>query len=245
MTVTAKPLDVDNVLGKIKNRVARIGVELEGGWKELPPGVNLDADGSVFRGNYDLLAQYPARDKSGELPIGPIQPAALASYMTKYYPHKVDHTCGMHVHLSFKHLLHYQWLQVPEYQETLIKYLTNWAKAGNFPPKHHIWGRLSGNNQFCLKAFWPDMQISKKSKEFGRDGEGHRYTMVHYCGRLNTIEVRVLPMMQTVEQAIRGVQQVIDITNACLYKLGRNEEKISGKVELSGGDLYEEYTTFV
>lgn len=42
-----KPLNIDGVLGKAKNRIALIGVELEGGWTSLPPGVNLVHDGSV------------------------------------------------------------------------------------------------------------------------------------------------------------------------------------------------------
>ena len=46
-----EPLDLDQHLvgEKPKNRVAKIGVELEGAWKVLPPGIEgLEKDTSVF-----------------------------------------------------------------------------------------------------------------------------------------------------------------------------------------------------
>lgn len=229
-----KPLDIDGILGKPKNRITRMGVELEGAWKSLPQGAVLEPDGSVFRG------ERPDGYRSGELPIGPMQPGAMPKFMKKYYPHKVDATCGMHVHMSFENLRHYMCLMVPEYQETIIEYLERWAKSEGFKEGHHIWARLAGKSVFCQKKFWPDLQVNFKGKDHDQARPGHRYTIVHYCGRQLTIEIRVLPMMATVDQAIRGIQQVIDITNASLVLLGK-EEKIVGKLELPGGDVYEEY----
>jgi hypothetical protein len=56
------------------------------------------------------------------------------------------------------------------------------------------------------------------------------------------MECRVLPMFQEVEQGIRGVQRVLDITNACLTVLGRREEKLNGKFTIDPGDrVIEEY----
>ena len=105
-----KPLNIDRLLGNCRNRVYRVGVELEGAWRVVPAGTHLEADGSVFRGN------RPPDCQAGELPIGPMQPAAMPKFMKKYYPHKVDATCGMHIHMSFENLLHYAWLEVEEYQ---------------------------------------------------------------------------------------------------------------------------------
>lgn len=39
--------DILSRIGKAKNRIYRVGVELEGGWTELPPGVELVRDGSI------------------------------------------------------------------------------------------------------------------------------------------------------------------------------------------------------
>lgn len=228
-------LPVGPLLGKTKNRVKRLGVELEGAWKELPPGTDLEHDGSVFRNNHPAGFHLV-----GELPIGPIQPAAMPGFMKKYYPHKVDKTCGMHVHMSFANLLQYAWLEVPEYQETIIEQISLWATAEGFDPKHHIWERLSGKCIFCQKVFDPDGQIASKKKDHNQERPGHRYTIVHFCGRQNTVEIRVLPMMDTVAQGIRAAQLVVDVTNASLAVLAQRHGKVSGRVELPNGEIYEE-----
>lgn len=233
-----QPLDISSILGVPKNRVARLGVELEGAWKTLPINTRLEQDTSVFKDPATDLQKAPAGHKVGELPIGPFQPAAMGRGMKKYYPHKVDKTCGMHVHMSFESVWHYALLMVPEYQDTIIEYLTRWAKSENFGPSHHIYDRLGGKSPYCQKKFWPDEQIASK-KDHDQRRHGHRYTIVHYCGRQMTIEVRVLPMMDTVEQAIRGVREVVNITNACLVVLGRKKEQ-SERMHLEIADEYYE-----
>lgn len=237
MVEIVKPLDLTGVLGKPKNRIARASVELEGGWLKLPPGVQLERDGSVF---HDEIPAGYTRQGVGELPVGPIQPAGMPKFMKKYYPTLVDSSCGMHVHMSFESLRHYAWLMVPEFQETMIHYLTEWAKDEGFGPKHHIWGRLEGKSEFCQKKFWPDKQAAMKRKDHDRRRDGHRYTQVHYCGRYNTIEIRVLPMMVEAEQAIRAVQRVFDVTNAALFLLRDKQDKVKGKIILPVGEVYEE-----
>jgi hypothetical protein len=214
-------LNIDKLLGQPKNRVKKAGVELEGGWLVLPPGVALERDGSVFG---DI---HPPGYRCGELPIGPMQPAAVSKLMKKYYPAIVDRTCGMHMHMSFATLRHYQWLMEEEFQETILEYLSRWAKVEGFPKEHHIWERLSGESVYCQKKFWPDEQVGWKGrKDHDQHRHGHRYTAVHYCGRYNTIEIRVLPMMKTVDQAIRALNEVIKITNAALVLLSKKNKGV-------------------
>lgn len=234
---TPKALNIDTLLGEAKNRVVKIGIELEGAWKSLPPDCSIENDASVFKGHKPK--DYPY---IGEIPIGPWQPAAIVKSLKRYYPHKTDYTCGMHVHMSFTVLRHYLALMVPEYQETMIDYLKAWAMKEGFPPGHHIYDRLSGKSIYCQKKFWPIEQANNKKKEYDQQKTGHRYTIINYCGRWNTVEVRVLPMMDTPEQAVRAIKLVKDITNACLIKLGKfKEEKIVGKIQLSDTEFYEEY----
>lgn len=233
-----KPLNLDPYLGKVKNRVALVSVELEGGWVTLPPGVaNLEHDGSVFSGRTPAGVRY-----IGELPIGPTIPAAINELIRINHPQKVNHTCGMHVHMSFDTLWHYHLLMVPEYQKTMLHYLTLWAQDKKFKDSHHIWGRLRGESRFCQDKFWPDAQASTKRKGHDQNQHGHRYTHVHYCGRLNTIEIRTLPMMDTTKLAVSAVRHVVDITSASLYALGAHtkRDKSATKVSLPDNMVYEE-----
>lgn len=241
MAKASNPLDIDALIGNVRNRCFRIGVELEGAWKTLPPMTRLEGDGSVYKDPLTGQKKPPNGHVTGEYPIGPIQPIAMPRFMKKYYPHQVNDTCGMHVHMSFESVWHYALLMVPEYQDTVIEYLTRWAKKENFSPTHHIYSRLNGKSIFCQNKFWPDAQIVSQ-KDHNQERIGHRYTIVHYCGRQMTIEVRVLPMMETAEQGIRGVRQVIDITNACLAVLGRKKEKTDRSlIDISQNEMYEEY----
>ena len=236
------PLEIDSLLGKPRNRVARIGVELEGAWKSLPPNTRLEPDGSVFKDPLTGQRTTPPGHQPGELPIGPIQPAALSRFMKKYYPHKTDKTCGMHVHMSFESVRHYSLLMTQEYQDTVIEYLERWAKNEGFPTKHHFFERLAGKSVYCQRVFWPDLQVQYLKKDHDQHRQGHRYTIIHYCGRQMTVEVRVMPMMDTVEQAIRAVRYVVDITNACLVVLGRKrEEQERMHLEIAQNESYEEY----
>lgn len=227
MAEEKKILEIDDLLGKPKNRIAYMGVELEGGWTKLPVGARLEHDGSVFRGQEKVAGRV-----DGELPIGRFLPMAMPKAVTKYYPQVVDDTCGMHTHMSFQSLLHYHWLMTKAYPDTMIEYLKRWAKEEGFAPKHHIFERLAGKSLFCQDKYWPDEQIATKRKEHDQAKRGHRYTIVHYCGRQRTIEIRVLPMMDTAGQAVRGLQRILDITNACLMVLGKKEDRVREKVEL-------------
>lgn len=231
------PYNIDRYLEGTKCRVDYVGVELEGAWKlTAMPDKNIQRDSSVFND------KAPNGYAIGELPIGKVKPSAIGKLMRKYYPAMVNDTCGMHVHMSFNTLWYYGLLMVPEFQETMAEYLTRWAKQERFPESHYIYRRLAGEVEYCKKEFDPDSQATTKRKDYDHFRPGNRYTIVHYCGRFNTIECRVLPMMQDVEQAIRGVHEVIRITNACLRLKGKGREpKFSGRFVLPGGAMVEEH----
>lgn len=237
-----KPLDVDKALAKKpRNRIARVGVELEGGWNLIPVGARLEADTSVFKvGNGQVV---PTGYQAGEIPVGPIQVGQIGRAMRKYYPQKVDKTCGLHVHMGFETVYQYNLLaDSPAYQETVIDYFAKWGKEERLPESHPLWARLRGESTYCQKKFWPQEQIQQTRKDHDREKYGHRYTMIHYCwGRYQTVECRILPMMETHEQAARVVRRLIDVTNAYLLTVDKRKVVENGKIVLDNGDIYEEY----
>lgn len=245
--VGVKPLNLDGVLGKPKNRVALIGLELEGGWKRNPENHPVVRDGSVFK---DSDAGGLARGKypnhlCGEVGLGPI-PVGLSTPLIRIaWPTVTDKSCGMHIHMSFETVFQYMVLaDSPVYQETVMEYLRRWAEEEGFPGKDPIWARLHGKNEYCQPKFWPMAQMEWAKKDHDKERFGHRYTAIHYCWeRFRTVECRLLPMMATAEQGIRAVRRVIDITNAYLLLAEKKKIKEEGKVEIGGhlgGEIREE-----
>lgn len=291
-----------------RNKIFRVGIELEGGWKSLPEGTNLVRDGSVIIepaegpeaprgldndgltpivpervyvttndivrnrfapedlrmdgpvGRYYLAdpmlymqegrvtvrppnvgRRRPPSLKTGELPSEPLEPAKVPIWMKKYYPSVVNETCGLHVHMSFKSALHYQRLMVPEFQLTIVNYVKKWANDEKLPKEHPIWERLSGKSRYCQHKFFADQQAQMRQKDYDQARPGHRYTVINYCfNHHGTAECRLLPMMETADQGIRAVQNVLDITNAFLHVTAAREERVRAEVEVDSADTYRE-----
>lgn len=256
-------LDLTNHLDSVKNRIAKVGVELEGGWA-MPLPLALDnrivGDGSVFtrgqglgggRREHVLPEGMPPHGRGsyiGEAPSRPLDPSAFPKWIRNCYPKWVDDTCGLHVHMSFINAKYYEILASSiDYQDTLLNYLKQWAAGeeaktpGTFPEAHHIWARLTGQNRFCLLDFWPEKQIMKSTKVYDHERVGHRYTALNFCyGLHKTVECRVLPMMTDADMAVRAVRSVIDITNACLVVMAQKTMPVVEEVFMLPDNLYEE-----
>jgi len=234
MTFTA-PLNLDNIKVR-KSRVHLVGTELEGGWNKLPPNTNVIHDGSV-RGMMHS-------DFIGELPSPPIELSALPRWMKQYYPTEVNATCGMHVHLSFKDAFIYQLLMDKRYPATVLDRTFKWATDKKLSKDHPIWGRLAGNCTYAQHKFYADIQANAKRKEFNRENEGHRYTVINYCwGRFQTLECRVLPMMSTWEEAVELVNFFVNTTDKTAIALATSKEtprKIKENSIIEEGDEYDE-----
>lgn len=242
--------DLDKTLAqpRVKNFIYRVGVELEGGWVRIPDGVDLGHDGSI-RG----LADNPPIDPAtgipkrpaqlvhpGELNSAPMELGMIQAWMRQSYPSHVNESCGLHVHTSFKSALHYMWLMVPEFQATMKYYLAEWGRKQGFDKKHPLLKRLVGRNQYCKDEFYADIQATNSKKSYNHDSPGNRYTIINYPFPLHgTIECRVLPMFEDVEQAIAAVGTVLDITNASIAVAAQREEKLHGKVDLDDSRLVE------
>src|SRR6266496_6714085 len=123
-------LNIDHLLFNLpKNRIRLVGIELEGGWTKFPEDpeerINFHGDGTV-------KFPPPHSMKTGEIVSPPIEPAAMGKWVKRFYPQKVNETCGLHIHMSFHQIRHYKRLMVQEYQDTMLEYLTRWARSQKF-----------------------------------------------------------------------------------------------------------------
>ncbi len=253
ITTDIKPENIDKYLAKYqaipfdkydehrigtRNRIYRVGIELEGGWDNLATGVNLEHDGSVAVRPRSTPANPSAPTfRAGELPSGILEPSKVEPFLLEFYPDHVNESCGMHIHQSVKSALHYQLLMTPVYQATIIHYLKLWATAQDIAASHHFWKRLAGQNQYCKLEYFADEQASAPTKNYNRNGGvASRYTAINYTHKQHgTVECRVLPMFTTKKQAIKAAKYVLDLTNAFLAKQKRKEEKHIATIDIVEG----------
>jgi hypothetical protein len=235
------PTKIEALLGKCRNRVHRVGIELEGGWAKLPPNTRLQHDGSVFRRSGPPAGVAAA----GELPSPPMPVAKMAEWVKTFHPSHIDASCGLHIHMSFRNALHYQRLMVQEYTEEMVKGLKKWAKEKKFPDTHPLWPRLEGQNEFCSLDFYADQQVKTRSKNY-RHEAGGRYTFINYCfGLHNTLECRGLCMFDKAEVSVEALQRIVDLTNAFLVLQAHREPIHQEVIEIDLGSSYERFQEYV
>lgn len=239
-----------------KNRINQLGIELEGGWDKMPKGMakwcgrtDITRDNSVVfepppvvtdpvTGARSFATPMPV--VTGEIPSRPLAMTEWHDFMHACYPHHVNATCGMHVHMSFTTKLNYQRLMDPAYMTHILKALYEWATKENLPSTHPLWDRLgNANHNHCAHIYLGDAQVKVDHKDFRSRGTAYsRYTAINYCyAQHRTVEVRVLPMMDEVEQAIRAIQTVIDATNGFLAKIKTRECRVPAMVSSQSPEL--------
>src|SRR5205823_1909701 len=87
----------------------------------------------------------------GEVTVGPYDRLdRLFSAMDHCYPHKVDESCGMHVHTSFPKEDMVR-LFTPAFFRHFKEFWTAWGKRARV--RGQFWERLAGRNNYCQ---WPD-----------------------------------------------------------------------------------------
>lgn len=241
MNESSKYLDISGVDSKkIRNRIYRVGIELEGGWTALPPGLShIERDGSVqfpqfYQSGdhcYDPLTRASICQK-GEIPSPPLLPDSkkpadplnMEKWLRNHWPQYINETCGMHVHMSFRNAFVYMTLMEERFMWTVLEFIKRWADAqvvkGTLAADHCIFPRIEGKSEYCQHVFLADDQAQKVRKEYDHHGQGHRYTVINFpFSRQGTVECRLLPMMSTVDLALEAIKEVMNITNAYLYQV--------------------------
>lgn len=187
------------------NRIAKVGLELEGGWNARPAAredhvrnIEWHGDGSVR-----VVAPYVG-EAVVQTPLDTWQ--AVADWMLAAYPAVVNDTCGLHVHVSFKRIADYALLMDDKFYSFFIERLKAWGTRTRIKAHHPFWHRLDGGNTYCKKVFHPDQQVATREKSAAR------YAHLNFCLKLHsTIEARVLPMFKQANIAVSAVQELLSI----------------------------------
>jgi hypothetical protein len=224
---------------KIRNRIHRLGVELEGGWETLPRGTRPIRDGSLDPFAIRLQQAGYTNYIVGEVPSPPLSPRKddeavfWEDWLKKHWPVKIGEECGLHLHMSFLHAFTYQRLMNPTYPATIVRYMREWAETQNLPKDHPIWPRLEGKSPYCQHKFFADEQAATPTKDYNRDRQGHRYTVINYCYvRNHTLECRLLPMFDTLAQGQSALAELQNITNLFLVATAAKEPTIEKRFTL-------------
>lgn len=225
------PVDLSRYLGertKIRNRIEKVGIELEGGWNKInPENGRFVADSSVSQLNFRHVGEFvsdPIPIKNDYKPVD--------KWLEENYPDGLNHTCGLHVHMSFDSAINYMRLLRSEFPATVVKAFGDWATREKLRLDHSLWDRLQGKSIYCQHQYQGDDQLLNNRKDYEKNRKGHRYTVINYAyNRTGTLECRLLPMLDTVEQALSAVHEVLDVTNAFLVATATREKKL--KVEVT------------
>lgn len=216
-------------------RVQRMG-ELH---SAIRRGLGTAAERRIMQQEYEILAgaAMAAPNRTiGEIVLPPIAPDKFSEMVIKYYPDKVNATCGLHVHMSFPYRIYYHRLMTPAFTDTMVKSLQEWGEEEKLAKDHPLWGRVTdANHRHCAHAYLGDNQVSITKKDYNSRGTPYsRYTAINYpLSQHGTVECRLLPMMETAEQGVRAIQRVIDTTNGFLHRArGREPRKIARVVGL-------------
>lgn len=254
-------LAIGDASGSVPSRfIAKIGIELEGGWDVAPPsGGNIVRDGSIVFGvpreeyeylranNHDPMRYTAARVNAGtgwvwkidhrrhfatpvppivgELPSPPLLLKEWKKWLRSNYPQHSNETCGMHVHMSFGNALQYMLCMNKAYPATVVKEFTSWSGEQALAKSHPMWERLAAKSVYCQHLYDAELQAQRGDKGHNQHEPGHRYTVTNYAyNRTRTVECRLLPMMQSVEQAESAIQRLLNTTELFLLAAAKREK---------------------
>lgn len=194
--------------------IYKVGFEIEGGWdgaKGVAPcnkGKNCCswiADGSI---NGQQLAEDPiAATHVGECVSAPIPfEGAWKEWLQTHWPnatnkkHRTNNTCGLHIHISVESLKDYTLLTSKRFLLDVQANLLEAGRVRGLPGNHYYWGRIQGNNPFCLLDFNAVAQMRLGDKA-GIHKE--RYGWMNFAWNIHgTIEFRAFPTFVTAEEAL-------------------------------------------
>jgi len=203
--------------------VRKIGVELEGGFRQKASGENYHGDGSVHVPSTESVTVGFV----GEVVSRPFDDLEMMlDWVDHYYPDRVNKSCGCHVHVSFNCRLAYMLTMSQEYYDFWLMRQEKWGKRVHLKASSEFWKRLQGNNHYCKKMPKTAKALVCEGQKGTRGDYGcDRYYQLNHCwSKHKTLESRVLPCFSSRKLTISGVKEFVNMTNDFLSQCKREPE---------------------
>lgn len=195
--------------------IDRIGIEIEGRWRDVPVGrtnaydmlsrachahsANLGSDGSVHRHSGFF---------SAEIQTNPGSPREAVRALVDLYPDETGADCGMHVHVSFQDPTLVSTLNTRQFYSYFRQKWVEFIAAHNLAPSGQLAQRLQSRNDYTqLNADTEDQQ-----ERFGRVD---RYRQINFAAwhEHKTVEFRLLPMFRHARIGVAAVWHLVSLLN--------------------------------
>lgn len=130
--------------------IYKMGIEIEGAWKSKPNGAV--TDGSVHGFRHDDLFSWIGEANSPAY----ADPGDLHAWIKANNADDVNHTCGLHVHVSTTTDQAYNKLAEKPFYRYFMARLESWAnEALDGDVARRFWDRFRGNNGHCCENYKP------------------------------------------------------------------------------------------
>lgn len=195
------------------NRINKMGVEIEGGWKTRPPRYH--QDGSVHGSNVQFYGEIVSRPMLSRVDV--------KRFVKNHYPDRTNISCGFHIHVSFKKQSDYDKLMTKKFYNVFLENAREWGKENKIKKGSYFWKRLDGKNNWCKSLIGKDsglFLLSTIEKQFSAHGKcGPRYFHLNFCKDAhNTVECRLFPTFQKHELAEKAIDFFWNLCNNYVIK---------------------------
>ncbi len=220
---------------------AKVGIEIEGYWKDLPSAqvkaLEICESAGGFDGSLasDVLCESRCRRsdcavcgcRGWEFQTAPGSLGEALRQLTALYPDVVGDECGLHMHMSFTEPGSITALACDEFSTYFRTRMRAWADKVKLHADSPFWGRLEGTNTYCrVNALRGDYNhhgslVDKSGTERFPNSIAEpqtRYRQINFASwsKHKTLEFRLLPMFRDQKLAVSALEEIVDIVESWL-----------------------------
>lgn len=215
--------------------INRIGLELEGGWVEVPDTTDEIHEDVSVRNGHDGFPILKKGEKAclhwGEIASKPVTFQGAMTFLDANFPDDTNGSCGFHIHISVKRTIDYARLMKRDFYTQFLAEVDKWAKEERLLKTDPFWERLAGKNRFAKKVFRPAAQMAVTEKVgagAGLLGTETRRTLLNYCWSMHkTLECRLFPAWTDKARCKSAVKFFVEFVEGYLTEKAKRKMKLA------------------